>query len=183
MSHKDHLLIGLILLSLVLGLLLWRELRKRDEPDGSGPRILFPFDEHTFSMSALEVTMRIARAEKATLVPDYLAVVPMRVGLDCALPRQANKALPLLDAIELRASELGVRVDSRIEPGRSYRHALKRAFAQERLDQVVIAAGSETGNGFRSDDIAWMLDHSEAELLVLKAAPDTKTEAPILHFV
>lgn len=173
MTHRDLILIGFVGLSIVLGLMLWRERRRRLAEQTGDHRILFPFDEHTFSMSALEVTLRIARAENATLVPEYLAVVPMRVSLEAPLPRQAELAFPLLDAIELRAADLGVPVDSRIEPGRSYRHALKRAFAQEHLDRVVIAAESATGNGFQSDDIAWMLDHSGTELLVLKAAPDS----------
>ena len=172
MNHKDYALILFALLSAILGLLLWREQRRRRaEAGGNGHRILFPFDENTFSMTALEATLRIARAEHATLVPDYLAVVPMRVPLDAPLPRTAERAVPLLDRIEVRAAEAGVAVDSRIEPGRSYRHALKRAFCQERLDRIVIAAESATGKGFRSDDIAWMLDHSGTELLVLKAAP------------
>ncbi len=174
MTHKDVALVVFVLLSAGLALLLWREQRRqRREAQRSSHRILFPFDEHTFSMSALEVTLRIARAEHATLVPDYLAVVPMRVSLDASLSRQADKALPLLDAIEAKASALGVPVDSRIEPGRSYRHALKIAFCRERLDQVVIAAEGETGGGFGSEDIAWMLDHSGTELLVLKTAPDS----------
>jgi len=171
-SHKDYLLIGFVLLSAGLGFLLWREQRRR-AGEISDRRILFPFDEYTLSMSALEATLRIARAEHATLVPDYLAVVPLRVSLDASLPRKSGKAVPLLDVIEMRAAEAGVPVDSRIEPGRSYRHALSRAFEQERLDRVVIAAESASGNGFRSADIAWMLDHSVTELLVLKAAPDS----------
>lgn len=174
MNQKDVILIALILLSTGLALMLWREQRRRRaDADGSAHRILFPFDEHTFSMSALEITLRIARAEHATLVPDYLAVVPLRVSLDAPLPRQAEKALPLLDTIEVRAAALGVPVDSRIEPGRSYRHALKQSFSRERLDRVVIAAESKTGGGFGSEDIAWMLDHSGTELLILKAAPDS----------
>lgn len=172
MSHKDFILIGFALLSASLALLLWREQRRRRaERQVTEHRILFPFDENTFSMSALEATLRIARAEHATLVPDYLAVVPMRVSLDAPLPRTADRAVPLLDQIEVRAAEAGVAVDSRIEPGRSYRHALKLAFEQERLNRVVIAAESKTDRGFRSEDIAWMLDHSGTELLVLKAAP------------
>lgn len=170
MSHKDVVLIAFILISAALALALWWE-RRRREPEDSPHRILFPFDEHTLSMSALEVTLRIARAEHATLVPDYLAVVPMRLSLDAPLPRQADRAMPLLDAIEVRATALGVPVDSRIEPGRSYRHALKRAFCREQIDRVVIAAESKTGGGFGSEDIAWMLDHSGTELLVLKSAP------------
>ncbi|MGK2956615.1 MAG: hypothetical protein ACSLFI_13225 [Solirubrobacterales bacterium] len=173
MTHRDWFLLAFVLLSVTLGLLLWRERRRRAEARGSGNRILFPFDDRTFSMKALDVTLRIAQSEHATLVPDYLAVVPLRVSLDAALPRQVDKALPLLDVIEVRASNLGVTVDSRIEPGRSYRHALKQAFCRERLDRVVVAAESRTGGGFASDDIAWMLDHSGTELLILKSAAES----------
>jgi len=170
MTHRDWLLAGFVLLSAGLAFLLWRQHRRSDPP--SERRILFPFDEHTLSFSALEATLRIARAERATLVPDYLAVVPMRVSLEAPLPRQSGRGMPLLDAIEMRATRAGVAVDSRIEPGRSYRHALSRAFERDRLDRVVIAAEGPCGNGFRSDDIAWMLDHSGTELMVLKAAPE-----------
>ena len=174
MTHKDVALIVFVLLSIGLALTLWREYRRQDRVSQRSPhRILFPFDEHTFSMSALEVTLRIAQAEHATLVPDYLAVVPLRVSLDAPLPRQADKAMPFLDTIEVKAAAIGVPVDSRIEPGRSYRHALKQAFCRGRLDRVVIAAGSSTGEGFGSEDIAWMLDHSGTELLILKSAPDS----------
>jgi len=173
-SQKDAIILIFMVLSVCLALALWREQRRQRRASEDSPhRILFPFDEHTFSMNALEATLRIARAEHATLVPDYLAVVPLRVSLDAPLPRQADKALPLLDAIEMKAGALGVPVDSRIEPGRSYRHALKKAFCRERLDRVVIAAESESGGGFDSADIAWMLDHSGTELLILKSAPDS----------
>jgi len=169
MSHKDFLLLGLALICSGLGLMLWREIRRRAAFPGDR-RILFPFDEHTLSMDALRATLRIAHAERATLVPEYLAVVPLRVSLDAPLPRHADRAVPLLDAIERCATEAGVPVDARIEPGRSYRHALSRALGRERLDRVVIAAEGPAGHGFRSDDIAWMLDHSGTELMVLRAA-------------
>lgn len=169
MTHRDYLLIGFALLSASLALLLWREHRRRAERPGDR-RILFPFDDSTLSLGALEVTLQIARAERATLVPDYLAVVPLQVSLDAPLPRQADRAVRLLDAIESRAADAGVPVDSRIEPGRSYRHALRRTLFRERLDRVIVAAGSGDGHGFRSEDIAWMLDHMGTELLVLKAA-------------
>lgn len=174
MSHKDFILIGLALLCAALATLLWLERRRRRlAAEGFGAhRILFPFDERTLSMSALDTTLRIAAAERATLVPTYLAVVPMRVSLDAALPRQVEIALPLLDRIEERATRRGVPVDSIIEPGRSYRHALKRSLDRGLPHRVVVAAASPAGHGFRSDDVAWMLDHTPSELLVLKAAPD-----------
>ena len=172
MTHRDYLLIGFALLSGGLAFLLWRERRRRANRPGDR-RILFPFDESTLSHTALDATLRIARAERATLVPDYLAVVPLQVSLEAPLPRQSDRAVRLLDAIEMRAAEAGVPVDSRIEPGRSYRHALRRTLFRERLDRVIVAAESDCGNGFRSEDIAWMLDHTGTELLVLKAAPNS----------
>ena len=54
----------------------------------------------------------------------------------------ARMAMPLLEAIEQRATEAGVPVDSRIERGRNRRHALRRAIAQERFDRIVIAAAA-----------------------------------------
>jgi nucleotide-binding universal stress UspA family protein len=169
-THRDVLILGFALLSAGLALLLWREVRRR-APTPPARRILFPFDESTFSETALAATLRIARAENATLVPDYLAIVPLRMSLDAALPRRAERAVPILDRIEEAAIRAGVTVDSRIEPGRSYRHALRRALDRERVDRVVIAAESCGRNGFGSDDIAWMLDNAGTELLVLKTAP------------
>ena len=52
-------------------------------------------------------------------MPAYLAIVPLSVHLDTPLRKQAEAALPLLEAIEQRAAKQGVPVDSRIEPGRS----------------------------------------------------------------
>ena len=173
MSHKDVLLILVTLACLVLGLLLVREYRRRLRREGLQPvsRILFPFDERTFSTGALDASLRIARAENAELVAVYLAVVPMRVSLEAAQPRHVKKAMPLLDEVEARAHQRGVRVDSSIEPGRSYRHALKLAFGRGEFERVIVAAASNAGRGFDSDDVAWMLDHTSPELLVLRAAP------------
>lgn len=182
MTHKDVVLIGLAGLCLALATLLWleRQRRRRAAGETGSNRILFPFDERTISMRALETTIRIARAERATLVPIYLAVVPLRISLDAALPRQLETALPLFDLIETRTSRQGVPVDSIIEPGRSYRHALKRSLDRRMPDRVVVSAASENGKGFLSDDIAWMLDHTPSELLVLKSAPHPSDALPAI---
>jgi len=173
MSEKDVLLLLVTLAALVLGYLLVREYRRRLKREGLQPvsRILFPFDDRTYSPSALDASLRIARAEHAELVAVYLAVVPMKVSLDAPLRRHVNRAMPLLDEVEARAAERAVPVDSSIEPGRSYRHGLKKAYTRGEFDQVIVAASSNAGAGFDSDDIAWMLDHTSTELLVLKAAP------------
>ena len=76
-------------------------------------------------------------------MPAYLAIVPLSVQLDTPLKKQAEVALPMLEAIEQRAATQGVAVDSRIEPGRSVRHAFRRLMEHERFDRVV-AAGRRT---------------------------------------
>ena len=66
-------------------------------------------------------------------MPAYLAAVPKQLPLDCSIPAEAAKAMPMLEAIEQRATGQGVAVDSRIERGRSYRHALARLLDREEL--------------------------------------------------
>ncbi len=53
-------------------------------------------------------------------MPAFLARVPLNLPLDAPLPRQASKALPVLEAVEQRALSNGVPVDSRIERGRTF---------------------------------------------------------------
>ena len=60
-------------------------------------------------------------------------------------PRQAAAALPVLEAVEHRALNNGVPVDSRIERGRSPRHALRELASHERFDRIVVAAGNGHG--------------------------------------
>ena len=157
------------------GYLLVRELQ-RGRTDASitpaATRILFPFVGKTLSTPAFDAALRLARAEGATLVPAYLAIVPLSVQLDTPLKGQAEAALPMLEAIEQRAATQGVPVDSRIEPGRSVRHAFRRLMEHERFDRVV-AAGATNGDGFSSDDVAWMLEHAPGEILILR--PSRKT--------
>jgi hypothetical protein len=93
-------------------------------PARGGVRILFPSSGGSLSRLALDAAVRIARAEGATLLPAYLASVPLHLPLDAALTRECNVALPLLEAVEQRATNAGVAVDSRIQRGRTYRHAV-----------------------------------------------------------
>ena len=104
-------------------------------------------------------------------MPAYLAIVPLSVQLDTPLRKQAEVALPLLEAIEQRAATQGVPVDSRIEPGRSVRHAFRLLMEHERFDRVV-AAGATNGDGFSSDDVAWLLENAPGEVLILR--PDRR---------
>ena len=136
-----------------------------------GPRILFPFDAHGLSPSALDGALRLARAESGTLVPVFLARVPLHLPLDTALPRQSQLAVPMQDAVEQRAAEFDVPVDSRIERGRSYRHALRQTIAHERFDMIVLAAAAGDGPGFGASDVAWLLANAPGEIVVLRPAP------------
>ena len=50
--------------------------------------------------------------------------------------------MPLLEAIEQRASTQGVAVDTRIIRGRTYRDALQRMLDAEPVDRVIVSATS-----------------------------------------
>jgi hypothetical protein len=138
------------------------------EPNGA-ERILFPFVGGALSERALEASLRLARAEGATLVPAYLVTVPMALHLDAPLPSACGTAFELLEAIEQRGAAAGVRVDGRIGRGRNRRHAMRQLMASERYDRIVVPAGDE---GFSADDVAWLLTHAEGEVVVVRPADD-----------
>jgi nucleotide-binding universal stress UspA family protein len=133
-------------------------------------RILFPFDTHGLASSALDAALRLARSQSGTLVPVFLARVPLHLPLDAALPRQSKLAVPMQDAVEQRAAQFDVPVDSRIERGRSYRHALRQTIHNERFDMIVLAAAAGEGPGFNADDVAWLLANAPGEIVVLRPA-------------
>jgi nucleotide-binding universal stress UspA family protein len=148
-------------------------------PKPSERRILFPFVASALSRPALDAALRLARAEDATLVPVFLASVPLNLPVDAPLPRQAAVCIPLQEAIEQRAAKYGVPVDSRLERGRTYRHALRQTIADERFDRIVVAAAVNGAHGFGPDDVAWLLDHAPGEILVLRpGAEDELVPAP-----
>lgn len=148
--------------------------RRRTVSVGAGRvhRILLPFTGTTISRRALDAALRLADAERATLVPAYLATVPMTLPLDVPIQRECETALPLLEAIEQRARIVQIPVDARIERGRSYRDALRRILAQERFDRVIISATAGEHDSFSSEDIAWLLHRAPAEVLILRPDPD-----------
>ena len=167
-----EIVIAVVLLSCI-GLLVIRELQRRGSEASITPartRILFPFVGEALSTPALDAALRIARAEGATVVPAYLAVVPMSVALETPLKREAEAALPLLEAVEQRAATMGVTVDSRIERGRTVRHALRLLMENESFDRVVAAGASNGHDGFSSDDVAWLLENAPGEVLILRPA-------------
>jgi nucleotide-binding universal stress UspA family protein len=131
-------------------------------------RILFPFAGSALSRRALDAALRLARAEGATLMPVFLARVPLTLPLDSALPRQAAVCLPLQEAIEQRAALFGVPVDARVERGRTYRHALRQTIATERFERIVMPAATNGGPGFGPDDVAWLLATAPGEIVVLR---------------
>ncbi len=134
-------------------------------------RIAFPFTGEGLSEPALAAALRLARAEQATLMPVYLALVPMRLAVEVPLREECDLALSLLEVIEQRAARARVPVDSRIERGRTVRHALRELLAHERFERMVVAAGTGRGDeGFAPEDVAWMLRRVGAELIVLRPA-------------
>jgi nucleotide-binding universal stress UspA family protein len=167
--------IALGLAVVVLGGLYARDRRRRARTmSTSAARILFPFAGHALSRRALDAALRLALAEGATVVPVFLARVPLQMPLDIALPRQCAEGMPLLETIEQRAVALGVPVDARIERGRTFRHALREAIDHEHFDRIVVAAASVRSEGFHGDDIAWLLDHAPGEVLIIR--PDDADE-------
>jgi hypothetical protein len=147
-------------------------------PGDGARRIVFPFVAHALSKRALDAALRLAHAEDATLVPVFLARVPLNLPLDAPLPRQSRIAIPLQEAIEQRATKFGIAVDARIERGRTYRHALRQTIANERFDRIVIAAAAQGGPGFNPDDVAWLLANSPGEIVVLRPGSEEQIGPP-----
>lgn len=148
-----------------------RDRRRTRLTTASPTRVLFPFTGTALSQRGLDAALRLARIDGATLVPAFLAQVPLHLPLDAALPRQCDSALPLLEAVEQRAARAGVAVDSRIERGRTYRHAIRELVAHERFDTVVVMAGDAASPGLLPDDVSWLLEHVPGEIIVIRPAP------------
>ena len=171
----DYVVIAAALLAGSLGgYLLARRRRVRGGPAEAVHRILLPFTGTEISRRALDAALRLSRAEDATLMPAHLATVPNRLPLECAIPRQAGQAMPMLEAIEQRATGQGVPVDARIERGRSYRHALRRLLGQESFDRVVVSATATGAAGLSGEDLVWLLEKAPAEVLILRPGPEDR---------
>jgi nucleotide-binding universal stress UspA family protein len=173
----EHVLIVVALVAGLIGGYLiarsrWRG--RRSERPQAIHQILLPFTGTEISRRAVDAALRLARAEEATLMPAYLAAVPKQLPLDCSIPAEAAKAMPMLEAIEQRATAQGVAVDSRIERGRSYRHALARLLDHETFDRVVVPATAEVGAGFSGDDLVWLLEKAPAEVVILRPGFEDK---------
>jgi nucleotide-binding universal stress UspA family protein len=175
-----------VVVAAVVLVLRWRNPEK--SPNGITPaarRILFPFIGDTVSRSTLDAGLRLARAEGATLVPAYVVVVPLHLALEAPMPEACERAMPLLETIEQRASRLNVPVDTRIEVGRTARHALHALVDQEDFDRLVVPAATHSSEGFSAEDIAWLLEHAPGEIVVLRpedeAAFATTVHSPPSH--
>ena len=115
--------------------------------------------------------MRLAKAENATIMPAFLARVPMNLPLETPLPVQCASGMPLLEAIEQRAAAQGVPVDSRVGRGRSARDALRKLLEAEHFDRIIVSADEDPRAGLSYDDLSWLLERVPAEILILRPGP------------
>jgi nucleotide-binding universal stress UspA family protein len=137
------------------------------------PRLLVPFTAKQLDPTVLDAAVRIARAEEAVLVPAYLLVVPLEFSLDAPVQHdELQRAMPILEAVELAARRAGVPVDARIERGRSPIDALQRLWCAESFDRVIVPAPAPRSPGFSPKDLVWMLAHAPAETLILRPLHD-----------
>jgi hypothetical protein len=172
-----------ILALVVVALVAYAARERRRSQRGYGPRahaagrILFPFLGTELSARGLDAALRIAQIDGATLVPAFLARVPMHLPLDAALPVACDSALPLLEAIEQRAARSGVTVDSRIERGRSYRHAIRELVEHESFDTTVVTAADSGTTGLLPDEISWLLENVPGEIIVIRPGTNADQDA------
>ena len=134
-------------------------------------RILLPFTGHAISRRAFDAAVRLARAEDATIMPAFLARVPRHLPLDAPLPAQCLQAMPLLEAIEQRASRRACRRRARQPrahlPRRAAAAARRRALRpRDRLGHL------ERPQGLSGEDLEWMLEKVPAEVLILRPDPE-----------
>jgi nucleotide-binding universal stress UspA family protein len=138
-------------------------------------RILLPFSGEAISRRSFEAAIRLAKAENATIMPAFLARVPMSLPLETALPVQCARGMPLLEAIEQRVSSQGIPVDSRVGRGRTARDALRKLLDEEQFDRIIVSADEDPRDGLSYDDLRWLLERIPAEILILRPAPqDTR---------
>jgi hypothetical protein len=144
--------------------------RRRCEPRPGAPRLLVPFSGGRLDPAVLDAALRIARADEAVFVPAYLIIVPFSLSMDSPLRHEVEVALPAIEAVELRAQKEGIPVDARLERGRSLRDALRRLWAVERFDRILLPVSADDRAGFDERDIAWILMHAPTETLALRPA-------------
>jgi nucleotide-binding universal stress UspA family protein len=134
--------------------------------------ILLPFTGQAISRRAFESAVRLAKAENATIMPAFLARVPRHLPIESPLPGACTDGMPLLEAIEQRASSQGIPVDARVARGRTYRDALSHLLDQEHFDRIIVSATDNPRTGLSGDDLQWLLTRVPAEIMILRPAPD-----------
>jgi hypothetical protein len=139
--------------------------------DGSR-RILVPFTGEALDERVLAAAIRVSLAERATLVPAYLLVVPLRLPPDAPMEAEVARAMPLLEAVEHAALRAGVPVDARIEKGRTPTHALQQVWNEEPFTRIIAPAPHGRSEGFTPKDMTWILTHAPVETLVLRPTPE-----------
>jgi nucleotide-binding universal stress UspA family protein len=154
-------------------------MRKRSERNGASGdrRILVPFTRGHLDPLVLAASIRIARAEQATLVPAYLILIPNEFPLDAPMNEECGRAIPLLEAVEHAASKEGIPVDARVESGRTPIHALERLWDAEHFDRIVVPAPARREPGFTIKDLTWILEHAPSETVILRPDPELQEQA------
>jgi nucleotide-binding universal stress UspA family protein len=151
---------------------------KRSGPGaGSSRRVLVPFTRGHLDPTVLAASIRIARAEDATLVPAYLILIPPEYPLEAPMKEECAQAIPLLEAVENAASKAGVPVDARVESGRTPIHALERLWDVEHFDRIVVPAPVGRDAGFSLKDLTWILAHAPSETVILRPDPALESNA------
>jgi nucleotide-binding universal stress UspA family protein len=144
---------------------------------GSSRRVLVPFTRGHLDPTVLAASIRIARAEDATLVPAYLILIPPEYPLEAPMKEECAQAIPLLEAVENAASKAGVPVDARVESGRTPIHALERLWDVEHFDRIVVPAPVGRDAGFSLKDLTWILAHAPSETVILRPDPALESNA------
>ena len=95
-------------------------------------RILLPFTGQAISRRSFEAAVRLAKAENATVMPAFLARVPMNLPLEIAAARAVRERHAAARGRSSSAlSAQGVPFDSRVGRGRSARDALRKLLDEE----------------------------------------------------
>lgn len=149
---------------------------RRRRRRSAGKRVLVPFTRGGLDRTVLDASIRIAKAEDATLVPAYLIVTPLEFALDVPMHQQVALAMPLLEAVEHASLKAGVPVDARIESGRTPIHALQRLWCAESFDRIVVPAPTGREPGFTPRDLLWILTHAPSETVILRPQPEDAFE-------
>ena len=147
--------------------------RHRQPPAGER-RVLVPFTRGNLEPTVLGASIRIAKAEEATLIPAYLILIPLQFALDAPMSQESERAIPLLEAVEHAALRAGVPVDARIESGRTPIHALERLWNVEHFDRIVIPAPAGREPGFTPKELMWMLMNAPSETVILRPDPELR---------